>query len=568
MILSEGGLAEDPNLSSDICIIGGGPAAIAMALRLSTSKHKVILLTGGGWTQTFANRDLYKGLIKTAGSHEPPERMRRRQFGGGSAVWAGRCVPFDSIDFRQRQWVQESGWPVSYEEIRPYFQHACDVCQIGRADFDAHTVFPDKQQEIIPGLDSDDLISSRLERWSPPVHFAKSYKSILESSPNIHVLMNAHALSLKMLNGCGTVTGVEIAAGEVRAHVSAKFFVLATGGIENARLLLASANEHFPTGLGNQHDNVGRYYMTHITGTFAKLNPFNRDNVMFGFENDRDGVFCRRRWWITESAQESRKTLNTIFYLSHAKGLTENRGAAFSAIYHAAKFVASATGMRKALRKAVQTSGQGALFTKGIYRLGLPALLPSEKSRYWGLFFQAEQAPNRESRITLSPTHKDAFGMPRVEVKIAFRNIDTESLVTAHNLFVKRLWESGAGEIIYSEEGFRDYLKNRLANYNSYAHHMGTTRMSDDPRTGVVDKDAKVYGIDNLFVAGSSTFTTGGHANPTVTVVAQASRLADHLKALLSSAPLESKRFALMLSLSCIVAWPACLWLKMSLFVF
>ncbi len=484
--------------------------------------------------QTPANRDLYRGVVKTEGSHEPLEDTRRRQFGGGSAVWAGRCVPFDAIDFRQRPWVQESGWPVSEQEMQPYFRRACTLCQIGDFDFDARTVFPGRQQEIIPGLDSEELISSRLERWSPPVHFAKTYKDAMESSPTVQVLLDAHVLALKMGNGNGRITNAEIAAGGKRADVTADMFVLAAGGIENARLLLASANAHFPTGLGNHYDNVGRYYMTHITGTYAKLNPFNRNKVIFNFEKDKDGIFCRRRWWVTEDAQENRNILNTVFYLSYSKSLTENRSPAFSAVYKAAKYLISATGVRKILRETVRKSDKLSPLLNGIYRLGLPSLLPSERSRYWGLFFQAEQAPNRESRITLSKTQQDAFGMPRAEVHIAFNKLDTESLVAAHNLFAERYRQSGAGEIVYSEEGFRSYLKDRLSNFNSYAHHMGTTRMTDNPQTGVVDRNAKVFDIDNLFIAGSSTFTTGGHANPTVTVVAQAIRLADHLELLLT----------------------------------
>ena len=535
MILSKGDLVSGQQLSADICIIGGGPAAISLALRFASTSHKVILITGGGWTQTSFHRDLYKGVVKPAGSHEPLENMRRRQFGGGSAVWAGRCVPFDALDFRQRSWVPESGWPISYEEMRPYLEKAGEVCHIGAFDFDPQSVFPHTQPEIIPGLDSEDFVSNRLEKYSPPIHFAKTYKAELESSSNIQVLLDAHALYLRMHNGNKSITHVEIAAGDTRTTVSANCFVLASGGIENARLLLASPNQYFPTGLGNQHDNVGRYYMTHITGTYAKINPYNRDKVIFDFEKDKDGIFCRRRWWIPEAAQEKSKVLNMIFYLTYAKSLTENRNGLFSAVYNTVKSVVLATGAREKLRQAVRRSEQSPLFFKGIYRLGLPFLLPSKESKYWGLFFQAEQVPNRESRITLSPTQKDAFGMPRAEVNIAFKEIDTESLVTAHNLFAQKYRESGVGEIIYSEAGFRQYLQYKLTHFNSYAHHMGTTRMSDDPETGVIDRNAKVFDIDNLFIAGSSTFTTGSHANPTITVVAQALRLADHLKTLLAS---------------------------------
>ena len=543
MIVSKSNLVHNQKLSADICIIGGGPAAISMALNFSATKYQVILVTGGDWAQTPVNRDLYKGIIKPAGSHEPLEDSRRRQFGGGSAVWAGRCVPFDNIDFRPRSWVPESGWPVSYQEMLPYFKKACELCKIGDCNFDTHSVFPHKQQEIIPGVDSADFVSSRLERYSTPVHFAKTYKTELEASTNIQVLLDAHALNLSMLNEDSSITNLEIATGQVRATIAAEYFVLAAGGIENARLLLASSNKSFPAGLGNQHDNVGRYYMTHITGTYAKLNPYNREKIMFDFEKDKDGIFCRRRWWIPEDAQEKRKVLNTIFYLSYAKSFTENSNPIFSVVYKAAKFLVSATGVREVLRRAVQKSDQPSTLLKEIYRLGLPSLLPSKKSKYWGLFFQAEQVPNRESRITLSDTQKDALGMPRVEVNINFKEIDTESLVEAHNLFVKSYRESGAGEIIYTEAGFRHYLKHKLTNFNSYAHHMGTTRMSDDPKTGVVDRNAKVFDIENLFIAGSSTFSTGSHANPTITVVAQALRLADHLKVKLASKSEFSRNF-------------------------
>ena len=535
MITSKEDLIDGQELTADICIIGGGPAAISMALSFSSTKYKVILITGGGWAQTQANSNLYQGIITPVGSHEPIESTRRRQFGGGSAVWAGRCVPFDALDFEYRSWVKESGWPISYNQLLPYFKKACSICQIGDFDFNTASVFPDKQQEIIPGLDSAELESRHLERYSSPIHFAKDYKTQLESSLTVQVLLDAHVLELEMQNGANAISGVKIAAGDNRAKVLAKYFVMAAGGIENARLLLASANKHFPTGIGNQYDNVGRYYMTHITGTYAKLNPTDRDKVMFDFEKDKDGIFCRRRWGISETAQKNRKILNTIFYLSHPKSLTENRSLLFSVMYKAAKKVVLVTGVRDVLRKIVRNTDQPPTILKGLLQLGLPSLLPSKNSKYWGLFFQAEQVPNRESRITLSKTQKDALGMPRVEVHIAFKDIDTESLVKAHNLFVERYRASGAGEIIYTEDGLREYLKYKMSHFNSYAHHMGTTRMSDNPQTGVVDSDAKVFAIDNLFISGSSTFPTGGHANPTITVVAQALRLTDHLKKLLGS---------------------------------
>ncbi|WP_205502960.1 GMC oxidoreductase [Rufibacter psychrotolerans] len=530
MFISQESLTAGQVLSYDLCIIGGGPAAISLALTLAATQKKIILITGGGWRQTKANRDLYKGTVTPPGTHEPPERLRRRQFGGGSAVWAGRCVPFDPLDFKVRPWVENSGWPLTYQEILPYLQKACDFCQIGSFAFWAQDVFPQGQQEIIPGLDSPVFTSACLERWSPPVHFGRDYETALDRAPNVHVLLDAHALPLEMAQADGLVSALPVEVKGKRIRVEAGHFVLAAGGIENARLLLASSNRFFPTGLGNQHDNVGRYYMTHLTGTYAQLNPTRREQVIFGFERDKEGVFCRRRWWMPEQAQQEQQTLNTVFYLSYPKGLAEIQHPLFTPLYGAARQLASLTGMRPTLRQAAQRSGLPPHQWTGLYRLGLPALLPSAQSRYWGLFFQAEQMPNRDSRILLSPTLQDALGMPRVDVRLAFREQDTESLVTAHNLFIGRFRQQGLGEALYSEEGFRTYLKLRLAHYDSYAHQMGTTRMSDAPQTGVVDRNARVHGLANLYVAGASTFATSSHANPTVMVVAQALRLADHLK--------------------------------------
>jgi choline dehydrogenase-like flavoprotein len=160
----------------------------------------------------------------------------------------------------------------------------------------------------------------------------------------------------------------------------------------------------------------------------------------------------------------------------------------------------------------------------------LPYLLPSKRNDYWGLYFQAEQAPNRESRVCLSDSKLDAFGIPRAEVRLAFLEADIDSIVKTHTLFINKFISRKLGEVRYSETGLRHFLQERIQTFNSASHHIGTTRMSDDPQTGVVDKNAKVYGVENLYVAGSSIFPTGGHANPTLTIVAHSLLLANYLK--------------------------------------
>ncbi len=551
MIVTKNTFQQGQTLNADICIVGSGPAAISMALSFDRLPLRVIMLTGGGWSETIANQDLYRGSVFPAGSHEPLEENRRRQFGGTSAAWGGRCIPFDPIDFKPRSWVPDSGWPITYEDLRPYYHKAADLCQIGRFEFDAQKAFPDSKREILDGLDSTELISYPLERWSPPVHFGKAYRAALANSTNIQVLMDAHVLSIQTKNDSPTISHVTVSMDGVDLSVEAREFVLAAGGIENARLLLASANDRFPTGLGNQHDNVGRYYMVHFSGVYADVKLHDKQKLMADFERDAGGVYCRRRWWCPEPVQEANKLLNNVFFLYHANSDNGHRDVLFSSRFVAksvlsiltqksvGRVVSKAKELLPSLKEhAVNIAKNGLFEIPDLVKLGmkrmakrrLPFLLPSKRSDYWGLYFQTEQAPNRESRVCLSESQHDAFGIPRAEVKLSFLEADIESIVDTHTLFVRKFREKNLGEIRYDESGLRQYLRKRLAAFNSSSHHIGTTRMSDDPRTGVVDKRSNVYGLTNLYVAGSSVFPTGSHANPTFTIVAHALLLADHLK--------------------------------------
>lgn len=358
-------------------------------------------------------------------------------------------------------------------------------------------------------------------------------------------------LKMTMVAESDQIASVEVAIGGFRISVEANTFVLAAGGIENPRLLLASHNEQFPTGLGNQHDNVGRYYMAHLSGIYAEINPANRERLLVDFERDPEGVYCRRRWWIPEEAQRAHKLLNSIFFLYLSYSKEGHRDLLFSArlVSKGLLSIVSQNSVRNAVGKARQllpSLKEHALnmATKGLsqlpdlIRLGmkrlakrrLPYLLPAMNSKYWGLYFQTEQIPNRESRVSLSATQTDAFGMPRAEVSLAFSPADVESVVVAHNLFVDNFRRKNLGEVLYSEEGLRAYLAESMRSFNSGAHHIGTTRMSDDPLRGVVDGNAKVYGLSNLYIVGSSVFPTGGHANPTFTIVAHALLVADYLR--------------------------------------
>lgn len=551
MIIHPDQLEENTLIEADICIIGGGPAGISIALELQSANKKIVLLAGGIERETVANQDLNKGYIIPKGSHEPLEENRRRAFGGASIVWGGRCIPFDPIDFTERSWIPYSGWPFSYNELEPFYVRAMELCKAGYFNFNALDVFPTHQKEIIEGIDNEDIVSHKLERWSPPVNFAKDYYEILSNSENISVFLDTHLTKINTEVEKESVSSIDGIARNKKLTVKAKRYVLACGGIENPRLLLASRNKFHPNGIGNDYDVVGRYYMAHLNGTFAEVAPSNRKSILFDFEKDNEGVYCRRRWWITGKAQEEKKIGNGIFFLQQAKNQEGHRDALFSAVF-IAKFLLS-TIKERSLKKAKfkwarekeevfshsriilkhgwkQIPTLFKLARKRFNKRRLPFVLPSVNSDSLGLYFQTEQVPNPESRVTISENETDGLGVPRAIVKIAFTEIDKKTVIEAHKIFVQRYLQPKIGSIKYNEGELLKFIEKGIANFNSAAHHLGTTRISQDPKLGVVDSNCKVHGISNLFIAGSSVFPTGGHANPTLTIIALSVKLAEFLK--------------------------------------
>jgi len=541
-------------LEYEVCIIGGGVAGILLALEHIETEARVVLLPGGGPNQTTLGLDLYRGKVSPPKSHEPLEENRLRMWGGTTTVWGGRCIPFDPIDFAQREWISFSGWPLPYTEVTSYLDRATELCEAGAGDFDARSVFPGKPSEIIQGFDDNELVSWPLERWSVPTDFSRRYRKELEGAANITVLMHAHATHLQMSTDGRRLDHLKAACQPGKSFdIVANNFVLAAGALENARLMLAARDVH-REGIGNKHDLVGRFYQSHrfgVCGTVELNKP--RENFIYDFERDWDGVYCRRRFWLTPEAQEKYRIGNVIgFFFRNVTDGSEHRNAMVSTVLLAKTLLGGARrGPRRLWRilkeqraelfdhlKVIVKDGPGLFgqlaavaYTRFFQQRRLPMVLPSRKANRFGLFFQSEHAPLPESRVTLDESNVDDFGMPRLDVSVRFSDIDYRTITTFVRLFKERLESQGLGKLHLSEKDkeFLDHPEKQK--FNSNAHHIGTTRMSSDPETGVVDTNCKVHGVDNLYVAGSSVFPTSGHANPVLMIAMLALRLADHLKA-------------------------------------
>jgi choline dehydrogenase-like flavoprotein len=539
----------------DFCIVGGGPAGIAIGNELAGSSKKVFLLESGGWRENGESRDLLRGYVWPVGSHEPPEESRRRQFGGASVAWGGRCVRLDPIDFERRPWVPYSGWPIAEKDLSMYLARANELCEAGRPIYDAAQAFPDRQYEMIANFDDADVVSSALERWGPPTNFAKRYGPLLNNAANVVVLLHATVVHLQLDQASRKVSMVNVAVNDShRFSIRTKHIVLACGGLENARLLLAS-NDVVLSGIGNESDKVGRFYMSHLTGinSWATLCDPTQG---FVYDLERDGdVYVRRRFWITEQAQRREGIGNAIAYFSSPYSSLSMYDNALSSVLYLAKFARSLkripafnridhihqnrsallTHLKIVSSKVRSLAPQIIQVVKQRYfvKRRLPILLPRKEdlNNRFELYYQTEHAPNPESRVVLH-SDRDSLGMPRLEVRISFTDLDVKTVLQLHRLIKERLRQSATGELLYKEDALEEAVRCHLRSFHSAAHHIGTTRMSSDPIDGVVDKNCRVHGTENVFIAGCSVFPTSGHANPTLPLIALAFRLADHLKAL------------------------------------
>lgn len=496
-------------LEGDICIIGAGPAGISMALALQHSNKKVILLEGGGFEYDDQMQELYAGT-SSGQRYFPLKSIRLHYFGGTSGHWAGFCAPFDDIDFQKRDWVANSGWPITKQDLDPFYAKAQDILDLGPYNY-TQEYWQQQDPTLTSFLPAQQTVWNKFWQFSPPTRFGKKYRKAIVESKNIHLYTHANVTQLVASENAGHIEKVTIRQFDGKTQfVKAKQFVMACCAIQNARLLLAS-NQQASAGLGNQNDLVGRHFMEHIEIKSAELYLAKRDQLqMYMWEFNK--TKARAELAIHANVQEELKILNGTSSL-YPLELAKNEKSMIDSWEDE-----KGEGMVKTMREATSFGEPDSEEKK-----------QDPGSVAFQLFTRIEQAPNPDSRITLD-RDKDALGMNRSHLHWSFTELEKRSIRTIHELIGREAGRAGLGRVRLLE-----YLHDEKdASWPDFTgggwHHMGTTRMSDDPKTGVVDKNCKVHGIDNLHIAGSSCFSTAGAPNPTLTVVALSLRLADQLK--------------------------------------
>lgn len=534
MFIDARAITEAQSFSTAVCIVGGGVAGIALALNLAQQNIDVCLIESGGFDADPDTNDLYRG-DNVGIPYDFDCNYRSRYLGGSSNCWGGWNRPLEPLDFAARSWVPHSGWPLTRDDMEPYYQRTHALLKLGPPNFEADFwEAAINHARVRRATFNGGRVVDSFTQFSPPARMGKLYRAELEAHPRIRVFLHANVTNVVSNIGADQVTHIEVATLTHRHFtVCARYFVLAAGGIENARLLLASNNTQ-AAGLGNAHDLVGRFFMDHPrmhAGVVTLRKPF-RGNKLYDIKHqDKSRIVHAHNTSVAAQFVLTPQTL-AAEQLLHAR------------VWFRSIFVGEDSASVAALHRYTQTYLHDAhmnlnpwpdflsMLRDPFSAIGYTCarLLPV-RPLLRGLRYEiiAEPDPNPASRITLSQ-RKDALGMPRVAVNWQLGPLVRKTFERTLSIVSEELARAGVADAVLPAQICADDWSDHL---DSTWHHMGTTRMHDSPTQGVVDRDCRMHSVNNLYIAGSSVFPTGGGNFPTMTLAALALRLGDHLGALI-----------------------------------
>ena len=524
-------IPEGQSLEAEICIIGGGAAGITIAKSLG-HEARVILLESGGQEFDKETHELTRAL-SMGRPYDLSAVSRLRYFGGSTNRWGGHCAPMRPVNFETSPSIPYSGWPFGYDELHPYYLRAHDMLDLGPFRYDADYVSRLLNLPLFP-LDPA-RVETVISRYNTK-RFGPDFRDELDRAANVKVVLYANVTLIDRDSVNPTVNRVAVATLDGKAfEVVARIFVLAAGGIENARLLLHSRNVE-TTGLGNGHDLVGRFFMEHIWYQCSTIVPFDEAALykIYGSEiplSEHEGLDLpyRIRAHLALPEDVVRREQIPDFRAEIRIGFSLSRS---DIVLPAEKLYAD-----------LKQMGWPNDFLNHLANIAydpasiLARLTRAEQMGYaYILLNNFEQTPNPNSRIRLSE-ERDVLDMPLAVVEWRLTDLDKYGIRRAHELIAAEVDRAGFGRFRMEIEDAEEVL---LVGASGISHHMGTTRMHNDPHLGVVDANAKVHGLANFFVAGSSVYPTAGYINPTLTITALALRLADHLRDRMARPPRET----------------------------
>lgn len=523
------------HLTATVAIIGSGPAGTTLALELARYGIDVLVLDGGGLTPDKAMQDSLRG-DEASQQVEAIDKVREKRVGGTSHRWGGRTYPFDATEF---DGLAGSAWPMTRDELLPYYRRAAHLLDLNRYEWTAAEAIDGAPRHLL-GARSDVVDDEAIWRWSPPTKFGEVFRDRLGDSPTVRLLHHANVTRL-VRDESGRVGEIEVSpVPGRRVTVTAETVVVAAGGLETARLLLHS-------GIGTEHDQVGRHYMIHPIGEVGRLtltDPASAPTVAT-FAKSHDGVWVRRLLQLRDEIRREHGLLNmgfAVWYLdprdpAHGDALLSAFALARKALFHTGGFKAS--GMHRRYAEGGDTAAHVRNLVGDLPGLARFAVRftrdrwidPRQRASFtqvsrtgeYRIRFDAEQSPDPDNRVVLSD-EKDAWGVPRLHVEHRVSAADRTNMHRSLELLAEGI--NATGWARYTPPTLDEML---AAPMIDGTHQMGLTRMGDSPADSVVDADLRVWGVDNLHLATSGVFPTSGMAGPTLTIVALSMRLADHL---------------------------------------
>lgn len=500
-------------MQCDVCVVGAGPAGAIVALELAADGNNVLLLEAGADTQSTDTLAAI-GNINVSGNANL-QFGRAFQIGGSSNLWAGRVAPFEEIDFEPRPWMAQTAWPFRRTALDEGYAKAFSLLGMNGLP---NIAIPPKIKAFQSML--DDGLEVKSFAWSrPPFNIGHLVRERMNKSGGPRVLTNTVVTALRETDNATSIDSVDArTANGGSLNVKARLFVLASGGLEVPRLMLASTGVRVH-GVGNDHDLVGRYFSTHPKADMAALvlkKSVAINNPVFS-DQKVGSVMARAGIGLTPQQQRTHELPNHYVQLSP---LFEFRaGTVFDKVKSSRVVTSPLIEQNKLLRSLVPALGLFAY--EAIGRLAGLQL----RARTFVLRGFLDQIPNSENRVMLS-NELDGNGVPSIDIAWKLSEGDRSSVLRFFELLDSSFRKQNLGHIEFG--GLRTSGDWPITAIHS--HFMGATRMGNDPKTGVVDADCKVFGSSNLYVAGPSVFPTYGYSNPFLTIAALSYRLADHLK--------------------------------------
>jgi hypothetical protein len=531
--------------AADVCIIGSGSAGTLTALALADRGFRVLVLESGGPAPEPAAADLAVAESLTPDTHFEPHTAVARRLGGTSNLWAGRCVPFDPIDFRARPWLGLDAWPISEADLAPWLAPALAGLGAGEAVLSAP----------VAGIDPDPAFRcDMLERWSNEPRIQKLHGAALAARQDLLVALRSTVTGFRY-GADGAVSALELhLEGTGAAVLEVARVILAAGGNASTRLLLLE-QARAPARFGGAGGPLGRFYMGHLSGQIADVvldDPKLHDAL--DYHVDAHGSYVRRRIVPAEATQAAEALANIAFWPVVPRIMTpEHRSGPLSAVFLALslppvgrrliaepvrlKHVGTApfrrgTHLRNVLLDLPRTLGfaPAFLWKHKVAKMRLPGFFLKNPARRYGLEYHSEQLPEAESRLGLAEA-RDRLGQPRLRIDLRFSEADAASVLRAHTALEGWLGRNRLGRLAYYRADPAGRAAEVLENAKDGAHQVGTIRMGADPATAVVDGDCRAFGVPNLFVVSTAVLPTSGQANPTLTAVQLGLRLAAALAA-------------------------------------